>query len=372
MAKKIAKWNGIVVAIVGILVAFLFLGSMDLTSFAMKKVQIELPGYGNRMVMEAVGSVCVLLLLYFFGYTKVLADKGVGFLRGFYIGGFMTGYCVYVVFAQILLQRMSQKGQLEPVLNILMFLITMFFIGFNEEVIFRGIILNLFLDKFGNSKKGILISVITSGVIFGSIHIINFFGGVSIGSVLVQVIEAALLGILFAEIYLLSGNIWIVIAMHALTDVASMMSSGIFGIGNETDAINKLSAINLIAIPIFLAPVLVLFRRKKLEQLVQRRCGCLVMATPEEAENTAIMSLVLGIISILLSCVFYGAPFGVVGLLGNYVARKDGNTGGIQTAGFVTSLIGTIFSAFMMLIMQMVVPYMDTSQMPAFWIGMNF
>lgn len=359
MGKRIAKCNTAVVILSAVAVVIVFLGMMNLSGYALQKMQIQCPGFGNMMITEAVGGICGLLLLVFFGYIKILKEKGEGFLRGFYIGGFMTGYCIYSLYGQLVLQQASPETQVEPFVNIVMFLVSMFLVGFGEEVVFRGLILNLFLDKFGNEKKGILISVILSSLLFGATHSINFFAGVSLGSVLIQMLQTVLLGMVFAEIYLLSGNIWIVIIAHALTDVASLMSAGIFGAGNEIDAINKLSPINLLAIPIFLVPTLILFRRKKLEKLVRRRCGEVVVASQEEVQQTMTVTLILGILSLVLSCLGYGAVFGVVGLLGSYTAKKDGATGGMWTAGFVTSLMGTIISVVMMVGILVMMPYMN-------------
>lgn len=66
-------------------------------------------------------------------------------------------------------------------------------------------------------------------------------------------------------------------------------------------------------------------------------------------KGAAIGSLVCGIVSIVFW--FFGATaivsviLGVVGLILASNAKKAGFTGGMQTAGFVTSLLGLIFGA---------------------------
>ncbi len=357
MKKRIQKWNAAVIIILALLIAALFLLIMDLTKFLVRSV-VTMPGYGVTLVSELVDVAYVMVVLVVLGYHKILQEKGEGFLRGFYIGGFMTAYCIYEVFGQFYLQRMA-KAEAQPFFYILMFIAAVFLIGVNEEIVFRGIILNLFLDKFGNSKKGILTSTILSGVIFGAVHLTNIFSGVSVGSATIQAVEAALLGILFAQIYLRSGNIWITVIFHALTDFASMLPSGIYGAGNAVDTINKLSAINFIAIPVFLIPVLVLFRKNKLEELVQKRNGVAVMPSEAECEHTAIVSLILGIISITMSCMGYGLAFGVVGILGAYIALKDGGKkSGMIIAGFVTSAVGIAISVIAVAFMLCLMPEM--------------
>lgn len=358
MRKKVQKWNAAAVIILSVVIAVLFLLVMDVTTVLLGRV-VTMPGYGATLVSELVAAVYVMVVLVVLGYSNILKEKGEGFIRGFYIGGFMTAYCIFEVIGQIYVQCMTAEKQAEPFLLILMFVASVFLIGFNEEFVFRGIVLNLFLDKFGNSKKGILTSTILSGVLFGAVHLSNIFSGVSVGSACIQALEAALLGILFAQIYLRSGNIWITVIVHALTDFASMFASGIYGAGNAVDTINKLSAINFIAIPVFLTPVLIMFRKSKLNELVQKRNGITVIPTEAECEHTAIVSLILGIISIVMGCMGYGMAFGVVGLLGAYISLKDsGKKGGIAIAALATSIVGIIISIIGIVFMLCMMPQM--------------
>ena len=66
-------------------------------------------------------------------------------------------------------------------------------------------------------------------------------------------------------------------------------------------------------------------------------------------KGAAIAGLVLGIVSIV--CWFFGAgaviglATGIVGIICSTNAKKAGFTGGMQTAGFICSLIGLIGSA---------------------------
>ena len=72
-----------------------------------------------------------------------------------------------------------------------------------------------------------------------------------------------------------------------------------------------------------------------------------------QGKNWAIACLVLGIVSIVF-CVFgYGALLGIIaaiiGLVGSRKAKKGGYKGGIQTAGFVCSIIGLVLCALVFL-----------------------
>lgn len=67
-------------------------------------------------------------------------------------------------------------------------------------------------------------------------------------------------------------------------------------------------------------------------------------------QNDAVVSLVLGILSVVLwlfslSC-FFSIVLGVLGLVYASKSKQRGFDGGIRTAGFVLSLIGVIGGAF--------------------------
>ena len=348
MREKRKNWNPALVFILGVAIAAGFLLVMDGATFLASWFMI-LSGYGMTVVSELTASVYILIVLLALGYIGVFAKMGEGLLTGFYIGGFMTVYCIYEIIGQFYIQSMSGDGQVQPVVQIFLFAVAMFLIGFNEELVFRGIILNLFLDKFGNSKKGIVTATVLSSVIFGAV-----------ASALVQAIQAAVLGGLLAAIYLRSGNIWIVIVAHALTDFASMLSSGIYGMGDAIDSINQLSWLNFITVPIFLIPTLVLFRKSKLQELEDKRNGIVVILSQKSCEHTAIVSLILGMIGIMMGCAGYGLAFGVVGLLGSYTAWKESRKrNGILIAAFITSGAAIMISFIACIFMLGVMPQMS-------------
>lgn len=354
MKEKIMKLPVWLVVVIGILAAGGFLAVLNLSDLLFL-VLPELPGYGRQLTGELLGGIYALLLLCIFGYAGIIKEKGVGFLKGFYIGGFMVGYCMLVLVAQIYLLMMSPELKLEPVLNIVMFLLTMFLIGWGEEMIFRGLLLNLFLDRFPKTGKGILGAIILDGVLFGAIHLTNIFSGVSVGSAVVQAINASLLGIVLAAIYARSRNIWIVIIAHAMTDLAALLGSGFFGQGSAVDGINQMSYVNLLAGLMLLIPCAVLLRKSKLSEMEQRANGMVVFETYQEADNIATTSLILGILGMMFGTVGYGIGISITGLLGSCISKKiKPQQNGIATAGLVLSIIGLVINAFMVVVMSIV------------------
>lgn len=228
----------------------------------------------------------------------------------------------------------------------------MFLIGWTEELIFRGVILNLFLERFSKTKRGILWAVILSGVLFGAVHLTNISQGVTVTSAMIQAINAAFLGVIFGAVYARSGNIWLVMTFHALVDFASLMGSGIFGTGTTVEQINQMSAANLIAVPVLLIPCIVLLRPKKLLEMEQEANHIVVFETFEEADRNAALSLALGMISILTGFMGYGLGIGIAGLIGGRLSRKvQPEKNGMALAGMILSGIGMAVSIIGMIVL---------------------
>jgi len=109
--------------------------------------------------------------------------------------------------------------------KIVFYTLIMFCIGIFEEVLFRGIILNNMLNKWGDNKTGIIKSVVLSSLIFGLGHFVNLvvFPALIIRTIS-QIVYTSLHGILYAGIYLRSKNIWAVIILHAVFDWLVLIS----------------------------------------------------------------------------------------------------------------------------------------------------
>lgn len=340
---KLPKWFVVLTAVLagaGLLVV------IHASSFLLQ-VLPELPGYTEQMISELLAGIYAFAVLAWFGYAGILKEKGAGFLRSFYIGGFLVGYCIYMLVAQFYLQMMNTQRSLQPLPLILVFTATMFLVGWAEELVFRGVILNLLLDCFSKTQKGIVGAILLDGILFGAVHLTNIFSGVSILSACVQAVTAGLLGILFAAVYARSRNIWVVIIAHTLTDFASLMSGGIFGNGGVIEGINQLSYVNLLAVPILLIPCLILLRKSKRKEMELRANGIEPDETVKMADNIAVMSLVLGVLGIIFGMMGYGLGIGIVGILGSIISKKIKPAGnGLATAGLVTSIVGVVIAVF--------------------------
>lgn len=133
-----------------------------------------------------------------------------------------------------------------------------FLTGFSEELLIRGLLLSVLLLKWGNTKKGIVLCVIGSSLLFGSAHLGNLFINPSLlVATFSQIIYATLIGIFFAACVLRSQSIWPAIVLHAAIDFLGQIQQIAVGGGVEaaTQASASVSLLQALQ-PIFLYMIL--------------------------------------------------------------------------------------------------------------------
>lgn len=89
-----------------------------------------------------------------------------------------------------------------------------------EEFLCRGIILTNMLKKWGNSKEGMIKSVILSAFIFGGAHVITGFGGDWI-STAIQIVYASFMGMLLGVIYIKTKSLASTVVLHIILNLTA-------------------------------------------------------------------------------------------------------------------------------------------------------
>lgn len=191
---------------------------------------------GDLVISEVVLASLVLIVMLLFKNSYVFTQKQQKITKGLRYGLF------YIIFPIILiLLNLESLGRGIPVINLL---IGCFFIGVTEEFLCRGWLLNEFLERFGDNKKGVWYSIIVSGIIFGLMHFANVLNGQDLFATIEQVLGAISTGIVFGLIYYKTKNIWSVIILHALWDF-SIFLGNISIVTSTTETFNHLSIICL-------------------------------------------------------------------------------------------------------------------------------
>lgn len=103
-------------------------------------------------------------------------------------------------------------------LDTVLFVVCMLFIGFLEEVIFRG-----FLFK-ALSRKSVRSALIISSVTFGMGHIVNLLNGADFLPTLLQIGYATAIGFLFTVLFMKTKSLWPGILAHAFINATSLFA----------------------------------------------------------------------------------------------------------------------------------------------------
>ena len=168
---------------------------------------------------------CILILVLF---------KKKNVLNPFVKGSLKTGLIVsilwvidivyYLVINAIALS--GAKPALSPLWGALNIIAYFFAAGIGEELSYRGITMNLLRDAIGNkTRKGLIISIVVSSLIFGLSHLTNLFVTDDVIGTIGQIICATGIGIMIAAIYARCKNIWVTIILHFLHDLPAALDT---------------------------------------------------------------------------------------------------------------------------------------------------
>lgn len=165
----------------------------------------------KNSILRFLGGIILIIILIGFHQKQILRFKNVG--KSFLI---MIPALIISINNFPIVAFLDGRATLrEPVYQVYLFLIECLSVGFFEEIVFRGIILMLLLKKLEHHKNGVLLSILFSSAIFGLSHIINFYSGLSFGDTMLQIGYSFLVGMLWAVMFLKTGNLWLTMILHA-------------------------------------------------------------------------------------------------------------------------------------------------------------
>jgi membrane protease YdiL (CAAX protease family) len=182
-----------------------------------------------KFLTQALLIAIPVAIVFLFGFRGAFQRKN--FFRGLFCGlPYIVWYSVILV---LLLAKTlgNSEATLQPWNLILYSLFSILGVGIREECIYRATVQNIVAKKYANSVKGIWITAIVGAFIFGIMHAGNFFTTTTNpSSIVVQIISAMFSGLVFGAIYLRSGNLWVVILIHTLIDVAGLVPFSFLGV----------------------------------------------------------------------------------------------------------------------------------------------
>lgn len=102
--------------------------------------------------------------------------------------------------------------------------------GIGEELIFRLLVFSLLIFGFQKYRKGIIWALCIQALLFGSMHLFNFFStNISLTNAMASIIDASGIGLVFGILYLITRNIMLPMVIHVIWD---MLQSIVTGAGN--------------------------------------------------------------------------------------------------------------------------------------------
>lgn len=100
-----------------------------------------------------------------------------------------------------------------------------------EEIAFRGFLLVQICKKLRNTKWNLFIGVVVSQLLFAIMHIPNrIYSGMDIFEILPSIIIVFIIGLLFASVYLVTDNLFLVIGIHTLLNTPLLVFNGLMSI----------------------------------------------------------------------------------------------------------------------------------------------
>ena len=191
-----------------------------LASILMPQFMLAIPSieYFLSSINNFIAFIFLILIIKKIGLFDNIPWNFSGVSKGLLIGFTLILFTIL----QMLLIFISAPDKtivlgLIPMINTIIYCIS---IALWEETLCRGLLLTNMLKKWGDTKKGMIISIVLSSVIFGGFHIISAVNG-NLEGALIQVMYASIMGIMLAVIYLKTKSLWSAIVLHIILNFAA-------------------------------------------------------------------------------------------------------------------------------------------------------
>lgn len=258
--NSIRKWVNSHVVISSIFIAAGLMGILTILQIGLSD------GLSTYSVLEALGELFCLMLaialsisLRTFSQCRLNKQTGI-------INGLKFAWPIYVLtFAMVFKNLISLSVahvEFQGVSKTIIYLTFLACVALFEEILCRGIILNLLKSKY-KAFRALLIS----SIMFGLCHFYNILGGQNIIITVGQVVYATGLGVVLGIVYLLCINLWPSILVHFVLNIGAMFTKLIYPAVAQTQAsitdniVNALISV-AISIPLFVSGI-ILYKRNK-------------------------------------------------------------------------------------------------------------
>ncbi|CCV64727.1 hypothetical protein BN85411500 [Alteracholeplasma palmae J233] len=218
----------------------------------------NLDTYSYIEVLGEFLSFCIAAIFAFFLFEKVHTFFRIKGIKK----GLLIAFPIYILIAALLIKSLVGLSisdiEYQGVDATFRYILFMICVGLFEELLFRGILLNVFIKVFENKENKELKALMVSSLLFGMVHFLNILGGQHYLVTIGQVIYTISLGLIFGLIYLKSGNLIAAIIAHVMLNIVAMFTVLIYPTTQIADVsfmsnlINALISIG-ISVPMYLS-----------------------------------------------------------------------------------------------------------------------
>ncbi len=170
----------------------------------------------NQVISLSFGSIATLFLL-LLGKSKLLSppQKLLYLLPALLVA--VNNFPFFTYFA-------GEGGIVRTEWSVwLLFALSCLLTGFYEECAFRGVLFPLFARALPQNKRGLILSLTYSSLLFGVTHLLNLFFGAGVLDTLLQVVYSTLLGGLYAFLVVKTRSVLPAILTHALFNFCGLL-----------------------------------------------------------------------------------------------------------------------------------------------------
>ena len=203
-----------IVFVVSVVVVWLVV-LLVLTAIASEALSKPYGDVVTTSISRLITTTCILLLIWRFGWMD---SSGIARLGSWQVWLIALGGIIYFSGASL----NSFYGEVSFDFSYLIrstsahsTVITHFIISLCEEIMFRGLVLYSLIHVWGDTKKGVIGSVVLTSLLFAIPHMMQVFtSGVSIPSILVLILEGSIVSIWWGAMVLWGGSIWPAVMVH--------------------------------------------------------------------------------------------------------------------------------------------------------------
>jgi membrane protease YdiL (CAAX protease family) len=140
-------------------------------------------------------------------------------------------------------------------------------VGIIEEILFRGVILYALARVWGANRRGLIKSAVVSAFLFGALHLLQGVARQPIDLVILVSLEAFLSGIWYAVYVLLTGTLWPIVVIHAISNM--VVNLGHLVIPGWRYTAGGLFGASLVELPLVLLAVWLIWRKEPSPRVVK-------------------------------------------------------------------------------------------------------